>query len=246
MPLSLAKHMYKSAALTVAILFIYNIGKSQSHTLSTWGVLNTEIHFHKKCTAFFETQIRSANFFKDFNYHELKVGGQYTPSDKWSMLAGVGQFTTYNTSGDFDSPVVHEFRVWEQLTLNNKLGRVKIDHRYRVEQRYISKDEINRFRYRLNVAVPINNKDVTNNTLYAVANDEIFFTNTAPYFQRNRLYGGAGFTFNKYCAVQVGLMRQFDMRKDETTSYKDFLQATLYLDVFTQHGHPNNNNSSSD
>jgi hypothetical protein len=246
MPLSQAKHVYKSSLLIVVVLLMYNIAKCQSHTLSSWGVLNTEIHFHKKWTSFFETQIRSANFFKDFNYHELKVGGQYTPSDKWSMLAGVGQFATYNTSENFESPVVHEFRVWEQLTLYNKLGRVKVDHRYRVEQRYINNDETNRFRYRLNVTVPINNKDATHNTLYVVANNEIFFTNTAPYFQRNRIYGGAGFTFNKYCALQVGWMRQFDMRKDETTSYKDFLQTTLYLDVFTQHGRPNNSNSSSD
>jgi hypothetical protein len=241
-----AYKMYKGSLLLIAVLCFARAAQGQGHTLSSWGILNAELHFNKKWTAFFETQLRSQNFFKDFNYHELKIGGQYTFSDKWSALAGTGQFVTYSVPGNFNPPVVDEFRIWEQVTLNTKLNRVKIDHRYRIEQRYINKDETNRFRYRINTVVPINHKDLTNNTMYAVTNDEVFFTNTAPYFQRNRFYAGAGYTFNKYCALQMGWMRQFDMKKDETTSYKDYLQTTLYIDVFTPHGHPNNSNGSSD
>ena len=60
----------------------------------------------------------------------------------------------------YDSPQSHpeveEHRIWQQLIVNDFIGRVKFEHRYRIEQRWVNKQYLNRFRYRLMLFVPVN------------------------------------------------------------------------------------------
>lgn len=40
-----------------------------------------------------------------------------------------------------------EFRIWQQLVLTNNIGRIKLEHHYRIEQRFTSNAGYrNRFR----------------------------------------------------------------------------------------------------
>jgi hypothetical protein len=221
----------KATSLTVALFFVLNLS-AQNDKLGTWDIAAMNVNFRHNWSLFLEVQTRSQKFGNDFYYHEFKAGWQYSIPKKAAFLVGMGDYKTYGYPGNFKSPAtVKEFRIWEQITLVNNIGRVKIDHRYRIEQRWLNGVFANRFRYRLNPIVPINNKTIVPKTLYVSAFDELFFTNEAPYFLRNRLFGGFGYQFSKFFTLQAGLIRQYDYRKTDDGSGKNFLHLSFLFTV---------------
>lgn len=205
---------------------------SQTEGLGTWNVLNIKKTFNPKWNAFFEAQTRSQKLFYDFSYHELKAGIGYNIGTKLSIVVAAGQYVTYNPTGNFKSPVSsHEFRFWQQFTLTNNIEPFKLEHRYRTEQRWIGGNYRNRFRYRLNGLLPINNKKIENHTLYASLYDEVFFTNEKPYFERNRVYAGLGYNFNSLFTLQLGWIRQYDLKVVGNSIGKNFLQTNIFFSI---------------
>lgn len=201
---------------------------AQSDALGSWDVANFVYTPNSKWSFFFETQTRSQKLTKDFYYHEFKGGVGYSFPKKISLLVGMGDYKTYFPEGNFAPPLsAKEFRLWEQLVLNNNIDRLKIEHRYRIEQRWINGDFRNRFRYRLNPVLPINHSSVISNTFYLTAFDEVFFTDKAPYFERNRFFAGAGYEFTQLFTLQIGWVRQYDYRKIDDGTGKNFLQTSL-------------------
>lgn len=129
--------------------FLCNTAIAQDY-LGGWHVLNARFVINKNWSAWSEIQTRSWRTTDRFFYHELKGGFSYQINPSATGLMGFGQYATYNNSGNYKSPVTHEFRMWEQMTLTNNIGRLKLEHRYRVEQRFFKDYYRNRFRYRLN------------------------------------------------------------------------------------------------
>ena len=205
---------------------------SQTPGLGTWNVLNVEINFNDKWGAFYEGQLRSQKLYNHFFYHETKGGFSYSVAPKTSLLIGTGQFATYNFDGNFESPVLHETRLWEQLTLTNEIGRFKLEHRYRIEQRFFTNgDYRNRFRYRLNALLPLNKEKIEKGAAYLNVFEEIFLTNTSPFFERSRTTAGIGYAFNNTLTMQLSYVYQYDFRRNLTTFNKHFLQTTVLIDI---------------
>ncbi len=224
--------LYRAIMIIMALL-ITNYLFSQSIKLGSWFVFNTEVHFDKKWNLFFEQQVRSLKPANNLFYHELKAGVAYSVSDNLSALLGTGQYVTYSPDGNFKSPVQStEFRIWEQVQLNSNINRLKLEHRYRIEQRFFSTGFRNRFRCRLNTILPLNKAKITDHTIFATIYDELFLTGTNPIFETNRVSAGVGYVFNKYITIQAAGVRQFDLRKDRTTARRNFIQASLLFDIY--------------
>ena len=205
---------------------------AQSNKLGGWYIANLNYSLNKKFVLYGELQARSQQVADDFYYHELKGGMQYNLPAKNSLFLGTGDYQTYNYPGNFKKPsAIKEFRIWEQFVLNNNINRIKIEHRYRIEQRWINGVYSNRFRYRLNPVIPLNHSTVIANTFFVTAFDEVFFTNKAPYFLRNRFFAGAGCKFTSAFTLQLGLIRQFDYRKTDDGSGKNYIQTSLLFNI---------------
>lgn len=199
----------------------------------SWNVANVKVNLDKKWLVFGELQLRSNGFYEQFYYTEYKTGVQYQLDKNFTLLLGLGNYDTYNPTGNFKSPMVNdETRIWQQLTMTQFLDRLIFEHRYRVEQRFVYAGYRNRFRYRLNCTVPLNNKKLSPKTLYVYAYNELFFTNKGSYFERNRVTAGAGYQFTKELTVQVGYINQFDYQPSGNRS-KNFLQLNLLFDLFS-------------
>ena len=212
-------------------LFTVSSASAQSDNLGGWYIASLNYRFNAHFAAYGELQTRSQKLADDFFYHELKAGLAYY-LQKNHFFLGFGNYETYTYPGNYKKPTVsNELRLWEQFVLNNNINRVKIEHRYRIEQRWINGDFFNRFRYRLNPIVPLNNKTIVPKTVYLTAFDEVFFTNKAPYFMRNRLFAGAGYQFASYFTFQLGFLRQFDYAADGTGTGKNFIQSSLLFTV---------------
>ncbi len=218
----------------IVSIFFCTKALAQNEGLGTWNIANFRYSFNKKWSVWSELQTRSNQFYNHFYYHELKAGFQYNLTDAAALLMGTGQYTTYSPGGNFKSPVLtHESRLWQQVTLTNNISRLKLEHRYRIEQRWLTQGYRNRFRYRLSSIVPLNNATLQPHVFYLTAFDEIFLTNQKPHFERNRLYGGAGYQFSKTFTLQCGFITQYDYRAIGTSITNNFLQ-TLLLFNFKQ------------
>lgn len=221
----------KIKPLPVLLMMLSITAFSQPADLGSWNVINSRLTLSPKWSLFNELQLRSQSFYHNHYYYEIKGGVSYSINKNFNFLLGAGKYMTYTDGGNFKSPVTaNEFRFWQQLTMNQYLERIKFEHRYRVEQRWFKTGYRNRFRYRLNTAFPLNRKKMGPKTFYVAAFDEVFFTNKAPYFERNRFFAGAGYQLSKYFTVQPGYLYQFDYRNNNGTG-KHFFQLTLMIEI---------------
>jgi hypothetical protein len=124
------------------------------------------------------------------------------------ITAGYGHIGSHVYLSEKKSPEVEEHRIWQQFITVNKVGRLKLEHRYRIEQRWINKEYKNRIRYRLMAFYPINKPTIEQGTIFLGIYDEIFLNTQQNYFDRNRLYGALGYQINKLTGVQAGMLHQ--------------------------------------
>jgi len=219
--------------LTILVLLTVQFSFAQNDKLGTWNIVNFKYNADQKWSVWAESQTRSQLFFNHFFYYEIKGGIGYSINKNFSFLFGTGRYATYSNDGNFKKPFANEeFRLWQQITMNQYLDRLKFEHRYRIEQRWLTNGGYrNRFRYRLNVVLPLKNKRLDPKTFYLTAFEEVFLTNKAPYFERNRIFGGFGYKFNNAFVLQPGYIYQFDYRADNTKSGKGFFQVALFIEL---------------
>ncbi len=149
------------------------------------------------------------------------------------MLAGFGRYMTYSDDYNFKKPYVNkEWRLWEQFLVNTYTGRVKIENRFRIEQRWTSSlGYRNRFKYRLNMVLPVTNKKILPGTFYLSGWDEISLTDRNPNFEQNRIYAGAGYQLFKHLAIQSGYIYQANYKRSHTHSDKNYLQLAFLVEA---------------
>lgn len=185
---------------------------AQYKGLGGWNVVTINLPGSTKhhWGGYFELQDRNYGVTTQFYYYEIKGGISYNIDNNNLVLLGTGRYTTYGYDEFDEGPQLTETRLWEQYTSNQYLGRVKFEHRYRVEQRWFNTGYRNRFRYRLNVSVPINKPKVQPGALSVSVYDEVFFNNKAPHFERNRVAALLGYQFTKNFGFQAGLLNQYN------------------------------------
>ncbi len=197
--------MYKKNVSFLMIFLGIFLFSQQSKT-GTWLVQTLQYKWNSHFSSNLEAQVRALDFFSDYNYYEIKAGTGYQIDKNFSTLLGLGRYVTYD-DGKLSR---EEFRIWEQFTFLQYVERLKFEHRFRVEQRFINSEYENRYRYRLNLLIPLNNKSVKPKTIFSSIYDEIFLTNEVPHFMRNRLYIGLGYQISNMITIQTGFLSQYD------------------------------------
>ena len=212
----------------LVVLFIINSIAANAQ-LGTWNIINVKTNLNQSWSLFGEAQVRSLRLYNQFHYYEFKTGATFNINKNFSLQAGFGNYDTYAEGGNFKTPMVNdEFRTWLQFNIKQNLARLKFEHRYRAEQRWTIQGYRNRFRYRFQTIIPVNKTKLEKGTIYATAWNEIFFTNNAPYFERNRLFIGCGYEMSEQLAIQTGFLNQFDYRLNDETGRNFFQLSFLY------------------
>lgn len=197
----------------------------------SWNILNIKYTANKKISLFVEAQLRSLKFYNQFHYYEYKGGINYKATQDLILTLAAGHYDTYKEGGNFVLPKnSNEFRVWPQITLNQSIGKIKIEQRYRAELRFTNNGYKNRVRYRLGLSYPFGKDKKGFKPFQINVNDELFFTNNEPFFQRNRLWTSFNYRFSKQFYVQTGYIYQTDYKVNDETG-KDFLQIGFYLEL---------------
>lgn len=138
----------------------------------------------------------------------LRTGLNYHFSKKAFVSAGYAYIPSYVYESDQKAPETQEHRLWQQFIISNAIGRVKFEHRYRIEQRWVNRDYKNRFRYRLMLLIPLNKSIIEEKTWFLGFYDEVFVNAKKTFFDRNRLYGAMGYQISKNLGTQLGIMHQ--------------------------------------
>ena len=197
----------------VCIVFISNNVKGQNpaeNELGNWLMYFGTHKISEKYSLHYETQLRNYEIISNFNQLLPRVGLNYHIDESSIVTAGYAFIPTQN---EFDKgwgkEMVTENRIWEQFILRNSINRVKIRHRYRLEQRWVKAGDIttykNRARYMFSVKLPISKNEES--PLFISLYDEIFLNISDNPFDQNRLFAALGFQVNKQMNIQLGYLR---------------------------------------
>lgn len=201
---------YFSKTLLVFALAFGQCAFAQSSSFGKWlsYVGNHDISSRWNWLA--EVQYRSYDDLLDMQQMVLRTGIGYALTDQSNLLLGYAFVRSLPYTADKASKIPSdEHRIFEQYLLTQKLRRVALLHRVRVEERFFEVDFTARFRYMLSVNFPLHRPTMQAKTLYLSASNEIFvqaFSST--FFDRNRIYGGIGYVFNPSLRLECGVMAQ--------------------------------------
>ena len=194
------------------MVFISNNIKGQNpeENLGNWFMYFGNHKLSEKYSLHYETQLRNYELVSNFNQLLPRVGLNYHIDKNTSLTAGYAFIPTQNVFDQgWGEEMVTENRIWEQFILKNVVNRVKIRHRYRLEQRWVKLGEEttykNRARYMLSVKLPISKNE--DSPLFISLYDEIFLNISDNPFDQNRLFAALGYQFNKQMNFQVGYLR---------------------------------------
>ncbi len=191
-----------------------------------WFAITSNLQISKKLSILVEGQFRYAQDLDPLQYQartalEIKfkdfaivpLGYVYT----WNFKYGKQPSTFEN----------NEHRSWQQVTYKHFIGRIRFDHRLRLEQRFIQVHTLtdegtimyegydnrqNRIRYRFMSQIPLNEVTIKPKTYFLSFYDEAFLSwgKKIKFHEpdQNRIFAGLGYQFNKNLTTQGGFFYQ--------------------------------------
>lgn len=216
--------------LSAGLLSYSGYGQNRLKTNNDIIWLNTfhTINLNKHWAVLAEYQWRRTESMKSWQQSLLRGGIQYKFNNGVSVLAGYGWIESF-PYGDYPPSINQPFpehRIFEQVIWNDNIGRLQLNHRGRLEQRFLGVLEpsvgdgrsiarwnyLNRVRYQLRATFPINHRSMEDKTWYAAAFDEIFIgfgkNVNANVFDQNRIGLLAGYKLNKMISLEAGYLNQ--------------------------------------
>lgn len=197
--------------LVLSLIFYLGISLSaQDSKTGNWFVYFGNQAINPKWNWWNEVQYRNYNFVGDLQQLLLRTGlGINLSPNNNNLLLGYGYIHSErygSTSMDKISSAEH--RLYQQFTTRQSFSRIYIQHRYRIEERFLTDDFQMRFRYFLALNIPLTRKTMSPQTFYLSVYNESFINGQKPLFDRNRLYGALGYVINNDLKLEAGFMAQ--------------------------------------
>lgn len=174
-----------------------------------------------------EYQWRRDDWITHWQQSLVRTGVNYQVHPRIQVRLGYAWIETFNYGSlplnrygkDFT-----EHRLYQMAILNDQVGRVELQHRLTLEQRWIgvygdstaSKESdyvyANRARYMLRMQMPLGKEKMEDHTWYAAVYDEIFIgfgkNVNAAVFDQNRIGLLLGYRFNRDFRLEAGYLNQ--------------------------------------
>jgi hypothetical protein len=196
--------------IAVILLFTPISLLAQNSDFGNWLIYFGDKKINNKWNWHHEVQYRNFNFIGDTEQLLLRTGLGYNLSENNNNIH-LGYAFIYSEpymANTEEKTSFNEHRIYQQFITRQAFGRFSIQHRYRFEQRIFEDDFRLRLRYFLAFNIALNKKQMTDETLYLSAYNEIFVNSEQTFFDRNRLYGGLGYRFSKTIRAEIGVMNQ--------------------------------------
>lgn len=192
------------------LLLLNNPINAQKSDVGNWFIYFGNQKINNKWNWHNEVQYRNFNFIGDVNQLLFRTGlGYNLTENNNNLLLG---YSFINTQKYLPSSTIkigtNEHRIFQQFITRKKLNRVYLQHRVRIEERFLPTDFQMRFRYLLSLNIPLNKSSMEKNSFYLSAYNEIFLNGQQSLFDRNRLYGAIGYIINNNLKTEAGFMAQ--------------------------------------
>lgn len=203
--------MIKKYVISFTFIFVINCINAQKNSTGNWFIYFGNQAISKKINWWNEVQYRNYNIIGDLQQLLLRTGvGINLSENNNNLLLGYAFIKSEKyLSNNEDKVVSQEHRIYQQFLTKQHFGRFSLQHRYRIEERFLPVNKFNlRVRYFIAANMALNQKNFNPKTIYLSAYNEIFLNNDHPTFDRNRLYGALGYVINKSLKMEFGLMSQ--------------------------------------
>jgi len=219
-------------------------GQTRTHTDNTnaWLMYFGNHKVSSKVGLHAEVQWRRTELFSEKQQLLLRTGLDFYANPSLRFTIGYAFIETY-PYGEFGvQNAFPEHRIWQQLLVHQTLGKVKLAHRYRSEQRMIGNASTgqfengryeNRMRYMAKATINITNGK---HPVFAALYEEVFinFGKDVGYniFDQNRLYGAIGYSISPTLKMELGYLYQIvQLRSLEGTSLKNRIENNHTLQI---------------
>jgi len=217
----------------VSRLWINTYGNIRLSDKFFW-VAQTHFRFQESDNMPFAGQIAQL-----YNRHAIS----YLFSKKFNFSLGGVLRVNFNTDDipDDELPSVPEWRIWHEYLFAVPLHRIMVYHRLRLEHRWTkgfteNSEYIyrNRWRYMLNVKVPINKPKLAPNTFYIAPEAELIMQSGKPVINSPmedlRLHTSFGYIIKPQLTVATGLMYSMGQELDNGAFFNQ--KWTIRLHVY--------------
>ena len=235
------------SALTLLLLSsLFPLLRAQSQ-FSGWAALFNTIKTGKKTTLLTDIQLRSTDELKHTQTLLLRTGLQYSITKKSGITLGYAYIDNRREVSGI-SGYLPEHRIWQQLLYNHKTGSVLVSHRFRIEQRFISKTKVDndelktngygnayRLRYFIRNIIPFNKQSTFKKGMFAALQDEVFVNTgnksnvNGKTFDQNRLYIATGYRLSALLDLEAGYMYQYVQGRNDASTHNHIVQIAGYL-----------------
>ncbi len=234
------KYLLLIACFTCLFSYSQNTRITDNNKIG-WYAYTGTFKINKNWSIHTEYQWRRDNIITDWQQGLLRTGVSLQVNPKLSFRAGYAWAETYNYG---DIPInsfgkqFTEHRGYEMATVNDKIGKVELSHRFMLEQRWIGRyaqaastkeDEYffaNRLRYMYRMQIPLKGKTIADKTPYAAVYDEVllgFGKNVNEnVFDQNRFGLLLGYRFSSKVRIEGGFLSQIVQLPREVNSRNVF------------------------
>lgn len=212
--------------LSINKTFSQNTRITDNNTIGWFNYFGT-FKLNNKIAIHSEYQLRRDNLISDKQQGLLRVGLNYQINSKVQLRIGYAWIETYPYG---DIPIngfgkdFTEHRIFEAITVTDKISIIDFSHRFMLEQRWIGRysnallgneDEflfLNRLRYMFRIQLPLKGKTIESKTPYLAIYDEVFVgfgkNVNENIFDQNRLGILLGYKFNNSLRIEGGYLNQ--------------------------------------
>ncbi|RTQ49254.1 DUF2490 domain-containing protein [Hymenobacter gummosus] len=223
-------------------------GRVADNNRHLWLVYNGSFRLSEHWGLYTEAQLRRADQGRKPQQTLVRGAVDYHVCPKLMLSTGYAYQKSF-PYGDFpassNSP---EHRLYEQILLRDEAGPVQLQHRYRLEQRWIhwpgdlDYTYQNRARYLLRLTLPLFGPKIEPRMPYLAASDEVMINfgrrvrNNI--FDQNRLYAGFGYAASKFVNLEAGYLNQLvQQRNGRVFEHNHTLQLSVILNVDLRRDH---------
>ena len=171
-----------------------------------WYILSSSSKASEKLSIGLQTQVRFFELTSEIQQFKVRTGAKYRIMEGLSVGLGYAYFRNDFSYLSDIPPSFDEHRIVEDIYLDHNLGKVKVDHRARLENRFIvnngNTDTRHWFRYMGKLVYPFYDKwsaDIYNEIWLNVGDE--------PTFAQNWLGVGLSYTISDLLKTRVGYQR---------------------------------------
>jgi hypothetical protein len=236
----------KHLLITVIIFFgAGNLCSAQTQFSGWFGNFST-FKLSNKFSIHFDGQLRSTDDVEHVATLLLRTGLNMHVRKNMTATAGYAYILNRRVIAGI-SGLAPEHRLWQQFIVSHPVLNTTLSHRFRLEQRFISKSVIednelknegnvfaNRFRYFFRGLIGIGGKLKPKMPFIGLQN-EVFINFgdksgvNGETFDQNRLYLSLGYRVSQQLDLEIGYMNQYINGRNDAFTNNHILQLATYL-----------------